>query len=352
VIECLLYEKLKALRVRCNVCAIRCTIPDGRHGVCRTRRNRGGTLQTLIYERVISVSADPIEKKPVYHYLPGSKILSLGTLGCSFRCPGCQNWEISHADPGAAPRRLQRLSPEEAVELAVRSDCRGICWTYNEPSIWLEYTLAGAKAARSRGLATAFVTNGTATPEQLELIGPVLDVWRVDIKALSGEAHKSLTGIARFEPVLESTKLARHTYGMHVECVTNVTPGINDSDEMLRGIARWIRSELGPDTPWHVSRFYPHLDLSHIPPTPIETIERARDIGMEEGIRYVYVGNIPGHPGEDTYCHGCGRCVIRRSGFSIARTSLVEGRCPRCDTVIPGRITAAEAGSPQRRRER
>lgn len=348
--ESILYDRLPASRVRCNVCELRCLIPEGHRGACQTRLNRSGTLYTLIYGRVASVFADPIEKKPVYHFRPGTRILSMGTKGCNFRCPGCQNWEISHDSPEEDGGQLRELSPDAAVSLAVRSACGAVCWTYNDPTIWIEYTFDTAVLAKSHGLATAYISNGYATREQLDMIAPVLDVWRVDIKGFSRESHKAVTGIARWQAVLEMTARARHVHGLWVECVTNVTPGINDSDAVLRGIARWIRTELGPDTPWHVTRFYPYLELSHVPPTPVADIERARSIGMEEGLRYVYVGNIPGHPGEDTYCHGCGERVIRRAGFAIAHASLGPGgACPRCGTRIPGRFDAPVAPTNGRR---
>jgi pyruvate formate lyase activating enzyme len=347
--ESVLYDRLPGSKVRCNVCELRCVIPEGRRGACRTRLNRKGTLYTLIYGKVASAFADPIEKKPVYHFRPGTQILSMGTLGCNFRCPGCQNWEISHDSPDEIAGNLRELPPAVAVELAERSGCGAICWTYNDPTIWIEYTFDTALLARRRGLATAYITNGYATREQLDMIAPVLDIWRVDIKGFSRESYKAVAGIARWQAVLEMTARARHLRGLWVECVTNVTPGINDSDEVLRGIARWIRADLGPDTPWHVTRFYPHLELSHVEPTPIVTIERARAIGLEEGLRYVYVGNIPGHPGEDTYCHGCGERVIRRAGFAIAQATLVGGACPRCGTRIPGRFDAAVGPTSGRR---
>ncbi len=335
--ESLLFDKIDGGKVRCNVCAVRCVIPQGGRGACFTRLNRDGTLYSLIYGRVSSAFLDPIEKKPVYHFLPGSRIFSMGSLGCNFHCPGCQNWEISHESPADSAFGMHPLTPEQAVEEAVRGGARGICWTYNDPTIWLEYTLEGARLAKSRGLYTAYITNGYATPEHLELIAPHLDIWRVDIKGFSRETYKKISGLARFEPVLEMAERAKHHYKLHVECVTNVTPGISDSDETLRGIASWIREKLGPETPWHVTRFVPYLQLSHVPPTPLRTLERAIRIGKEAGLNYVYIGNIPGHPSESTYCPGCGDAVIERSGYSVPRVHLKDGRCPACRTEIPGR---------------
>jgi len=336
--ESLLYDKLPGGKVKCNVCAVRCLIPEGDRGSCRTRLNEKGTLYTLLYGLTSSVCIDPIEKKPLYHFYPGSRILSMGTRGCNFRCPGCQNWEISHDSPDRFGENMERLDPAESARLAARERCQGIGWTYNDPTIWLEHTLEAMIEAKNLGLYSAFMTNGYATEEQMELIGPHLTAWRVDLKGFSRESYKKVTRLARYEPVLEMTKLALHRYGMHVECVTNVTPTINDGEDLAHAIASWIREELGPMTPWHVTRFHPYLDLSHLPSTPIGRLERFVEIGREEGLKYVYIGNVPGHPFEDTYCHGCGDCVIRRRGFAVARATLRDGRCPKCATLIPGRF--------------
>ncbi|MBI2901020.1 MAG: AmmeMemoRadiSam system radical SAM enzyme [Planctomycetes bacterium] len=324
---------------------MRCVIAPGDRGACRTRLNEGGTLTTLLYGLTSSACVDPIEKKPLYHFYPGTRILSMGTRGCNFHCPGCQNWEISHDEPDKFGENLEKLDPKESAHLARRLGCEGIGWTYNDPTIWIEHTLEAMIEAKKLGVYSAYMTNGYATPEHMELIGPYLSAWRVDIKGFSKESYKKISGLARWEPVLEMTKLALHKYGMHVECVTNVTPTINDAEEIAHGIARWIRSELGEFTPWHVTRFHPYLDLSHLSSTPIRTLERFREIGMEEGLKYVYMGNVPGHPGEDTYCHGCGECVIRRRGFAVAKALLRDGRCPKCGTAIPGRFQREIAGT-------
>jgi len=337
MIEALLYEKLDNDRARCNVCQWRCVIAPEKRGACSTRENRDGTLYTLIYDQVSSANLDPIEKKPLYHFHPGTPVFSLGTLGCSFSCPGCQNWQISQREPRETDPMLTRMTPAEAVEMAERAGAEGICWTYNEPAIWLEHTLEGARLAKEAGLYTAYVTNGTATREQLDLIGPYLDAYRVDIKAFSREGYKTIAGFANYEGILDSTQYAKERWGMHVECVTNVTPTINDSDDMLRGIAEWIASALGPDTPWHVTRFFPYQGFDHLPATPLERLDRAGEIGREAGLQHIYVGNVPGDPRQDTRCPACGHTVIRRRGFSVAHLDLVHGACPRCKTAIAGR---------------
>lgn len=335
--ECILYDKLPNDKVKCNICQVRCVIREGTRGACYTRINKGGALYTLIYGLTSSVCVDPIEKKPLFHFYPGTQILSMGTRGCNFKCPGCQNWEISHDSPDELGRNMEKMSPLESIDATKQYGCQGIGWTYNDPSIWIEHTLEAAQYAKKEGLYTVYMTNGYSTPEALDEIGPYLTAYRVDIKAFSKESYRKISGLARFEEILDVTKRAKFKWNMHVEMVTNVTPTINDDEGLLRSIARWIKSDLGEFTPWHVTRFYPYLDLSHIPPTPVKTLERAYDIGREEGLKYVYIGNLPGHPYEDTYCHNCGESVIRRRGFAVANATLVSGKCPHCSTQIPGR---------------
>lgn len=333
--EAILYEKLLDKKVKCNVCQRRCVIPDGKTGWCMTRVNDGGILHSLIYGEVSFISINPIEKKPVFHFYPGSKWLSFGSLGCNFRCPGCQNWDIAHWKGGS--QETEYLSPEEEIELAIKEGCIGISWTFNEPTLWLEYTIDSAKLAKAKGLYTNYVTNGFITEEAFNMIAPFLDVYRVDIKGFSDSIYLRTGHIKGFRGILEITKKARE-YGMHVEIVTNVTPGFNDNETELRGIASWIKNDLGPETPWHVTRFFPHLELSHLSPTPIPVLERARSIGKEEGLWYVYLGNVPGHWWEDTYCHTCGELLIERYVLDVIKNRIKDGRCPKCNTVIPGRF--------------
>jgi pyruvate formate lyase activating enzyme len=335
--EAILYDRLDGLKVKCNVCQVRCIIQDQQRGWCGTRLNKDGKLYSLIYGLTSSVCVDPIEKKPLYHFYPASRCLSLGALGCNFKCPGCQNWHLSHQSPDEFGKNMERLTPEDSILIAKKYRCLGISWTYNEPAIWLEQILETLKMAKKEGFYTVYVTNGYSSPEALDAVGPYLTGYRVDIKGFSKDSYKKVSGIANFEGILEVAKLARHKWGMHVECVTNVTPTINDEESILRGIARWIREELGEFTPWHVTRFYPHLDLSHLSPTPIRTMERAYEIGRQEGLKYVYVGNLPGHRWEDTYCHGCGERIISRSSFYDTRIDIKGGKCPSCGTQIPGR---------------
>ncbi|MHB9026663.1 MAG: AmmeMemoRadiSam system radical SAM enzyme [Armatimonadota bacterium] len=335
--EAILYDKLDDRRAHCQVCVRSCVIRPGEWGFCRTRENRDGTLYTLIYDQVSSACMDPIEKKPLYHFHPGTRVFSLGSIGCSFACPGCQNWQISRRQPLDNDPTLYTLTPADEVKLAVREGADGICWTYNDPAIWIEHTLESAQLAKAQGLYTAYVTNGTASREHLDLIGPYLDAYRVDIKGFSRESYKTVAGYANFERILDGTQYARERWGMHIECVTNVTPTINDSDAELRGIAQWIAGKLSPDTPWHVTRFHPYEEFSHLPATPMERLDRAYAIGKEEGLRYIYLGNVPGDPRQDTACPNCGHVVIRRTGFSVGRVELANGSCAKCGTGIAGR---------------
>jgi pyruvate formate lyase activating enzyme len=337
--EGLLGETLANGHVRCHVCQIRCVIPEGKRGVCATRANLNGRLYTLIYGRASTVCLDPVEKKPLFHFYPGRVFLSAGTRGCNFRCPGCQNWQVAHDAPADDASNLETLAPADSVELALEHGAFGLAWTYNEPVIWLEHVLEAAAAAKARGLKTALVTNGYATPEALALLAPHLDAYRLDVKAFDRRSLKTISGgFTRFEEILDVAVLAKERFGLHVECVTNITPGVNDSERDLRATARWIRDALGPLTPWHVTRFFPHKDLIHLRPTATAAIERSRDWGLDEGLRYVYVGNLPGHPAQDTYCHACGELLVRRAAFAITGGRLESGRCGRCSAEIPGRF--------------
>ncbi len=333
--EAYLYNKLDEGKVMCLICQRRCVISEGKKGWCYTRTNEDARLYSLIYGEVSSLSINPIEKKPVFHFHPGSRWLSIGSVGCNFRCPGCQNWDIAHWKEG--PMYTKYLSPEELVSKAKSTGCIGISWTFNEPALWFEYTLNAAKIAKAHGLYTNYVTNGFITEEVLEAIAPFLDVYRVDIKGFSDRTYLRTGHIKGFKGILKITERAKG-YGIHVEVVTNVTPGFNDDETELRGIASWIKNTLGPETPWHVTRFYPHHKLSHLSPTLISELERAWLIGKEEGLWYVYLGNIPGHRWENTYCHMCSELLIERYVFEIIKNKIKEGRCPGCGILIPGRF--------------
>jgi len=334
--EALLYDKLSESRVQCRTCLRRCVIPEGKAGWCRTRINEEGNLYTLIYGEVSSLSVNPIEKKPVFHFLPGSRWLSLGSVGCNFRCPGCQNWEIAHWKE-TGPMGTFYLSPQEQVKMALARGCLGLSWTFNEPTLWFEYTLDSARIAKEAGLFTNYVTNGFITVEAFDLLAPFVDVYRVDIKGFSAITYRKVANTPDFKPLLRTVEKAGRE-GIHVELVTNIIPGWNDDTRELAALAAWIRDDLGPDTPWHITRFFPHCKLTRVPLTPVSTLERAKEIGMEAGLRYVYIGNVPGHEGENTHCHNCGIILIRRYVFDVLDNRIREGRCPRCNTIIPGRF--------------
>jgi pyruvate formate lyase activating enzyme len=328
--EAVLSEGLGNGKMRCNICQWRCRIPEGGVGHCRTIINYGGKLYTTIYGVISSAAADPIEKKPVFHYKPGSLCFSVGTLGCNFRCIFCQNWEIAYADAlhGAARSCKLGVEPRMLVQSAKETGSQGVAWTYNEPSIWLNYTLDCAKLCKQEGLYTVYVTNGYATSEALDLIGPYLDVYRVDIKSMEDRFYRELIKVPSPKGILEVTERAKSKWQMHIECVTNIVPGWNDSKDNLSRTAQWIRDKLGDDTPWHVTRFFPYGKLSDLPPTPLETLNAAVNIGKSEGLKFVYLGNVRTGTGENTYCPKCGNLAVERFGYSVRIVGLnAEGRC-------------------------
>ncbi|MDO8568921.1 MAG: AmmeMemoRadiSam system radical SAM enzyme [Dehalococcoidales bacterium] len=336
--EALLYEKQPASRVRCITCQWRCKIAPDKFGVCGMYQNKDGILYNLNYGKVSSLAADPIEKKPLFHFFPGTSVFSVGSLGCNFHCKHCQNWEISSTGNDSLLRGCRDMSPEQAIELAKNYQCRGIAWTYNEPAIWLEYVLDCAKLARQNNLYTAFVTNGYSTPEALDMLGPYLDAWRVDVKGFSDAFYRDLARVPRWCEILDVAKRAKTKWNMHVEVVTNIIPGMNDDDGQLTGIARWIHDELGGLTPWHVTRFYPGYRMKHLPPTSLATIDRACDIGAKAGLKFVYAGNVPGHYSENTVCYSCGKTSVQRFGYQTKVVGLAGSKCQFCGAELNFRV--------------
>ncbi len=340
--EAMLYEKLPNSRVRCNICQWRCTIGPDKLGVCRMYHHQDGVLYNMNYAKVSSVAADPIEKKPLFHFFPGTLAFSLGSWGCNFHCQDCQNWEISCSEIGEPRRGPQELQPQAAVELAKQYKCAGIAWTYNEPTIWFEYTLDSAKLAKENELYTVYVTNGYITPEALDTIGPYLDAWRVDIKGFSDSLYRNLAKITHWRGILEVAKRAKEKWNMHVEVVTNIIPTMNDDDQQLEGIADWIRDELGELTPWHVTRFHPNYQMTHLPPTPVSTLEHACDIGKKAGLKFVYAGNVPGHKAENTICYSCDKLIVQRFGYQTEVVGLEGSKCQFCGAELNFRTSVAE----------
>lgn len=279
-------------RIHCGLCPNDCTIAEGHRGVCGARGVEGGTLIAYTYGLISSAAVDPIEKKPVYHYRPGSSVYSVGSVGCSMRCGHCQNWQISRPKGDDGSVTLRYVSPEELTQRALETGCEGVAFTYNEPVIWLEYVLDAARVAKANGLYTVMVTNGYVTPAGLDLFAQVIDVWRTDIKGYDTATYRRLCKVSSPAAVRRAAELAKHFHGMHVECVTNVVPTANDSVAELTSIARWIASDLGTDTPWHITRFFPYLEFADLPPTPIATLERAEEIGRSFGLTRIHMGNV------------------------------------------------------------
>ena len=323
-------------RLECLACQRRCVLSEGQRGYCNTRENRSGELVSLTYGRVAALHWAEVERKPLFHFYPGRVMLSVGSVGCNFRCPGCQNWQLAHADIDHEISQTQFIPPGRLVGLAVDRHALGISWTYNEPAIWFEYTLDGARLAKDASLKTNTVTNGSLTTEALDRIGPFLDAYRVDLKGFSERTYRRIANFPNFEGILEVARRAKHHWGMHVECVTNVIPTLNDNEDELRRLAAWIVESLGSEVPWHVTRFVPHHRLSHLRSTPVEVLEKTRQIGLDAGLDFVYIGNVPGHPAENTRCPGCGEVVIERAALSTPRVLLDGNACPSCGTVIPG----------------
>ena len=319
-------------KAQCKVCAYRCLIQEGRLGNCRTRKNIGGKIFSLIYGTVTSTASDPIEKKPLYHFYPGSWSYSMGSVGCSFHCEHCQNWTISQGDIETV--YTMDITPEQAAENAVRERCKSASWTYNEPSIWIEFTRDGARQCHGRNVKTVYVTNGYATPEHMAVMRGLLDAYRVDIKAFTEDFYRKACK-AKLEPVLASTEIAKE-YGMHIETVTLLIPGLNDSEDEIRKMCRWAHDRLGPGTPMHFTRFYPMYHMDHEAPTPVQTLERAHDTARAEGMDYVYLGNVPGHKYESTWCPRCDELLIERYGYKILHYNITgDKKCPKCGEKIP-----------------
>jgi pyruvate formate lyase activating enzyme len=327
--EAILYEGVGD-RLRCLVCNRRCLIPEGGRGYCLTRENRDGRVYSLTYGEVSSAAVDPIEKKPLFHFHPGTLVYSLGSVGCNFRCRYCQNWSISQARIDGFPTRY--MSPEEAVENALNASCRSIAWTYNEPTMWLEYTIDSAELARAEGLATVYVTNGYMSREALDIIGPLLDAANVDLKGMSESFYRELCD-AKPEPVLENI-IRMHDMGIHLEVTNLLIPGYNDSDDDIMALINFMVSEVGAEVPLHFTRFFPHYRMQDVPPTGADRLMRARDLALEAGMRYVYVGNLPGTDAENTYCSSCGELVVRRDGYITETPGLADGRCRSCGSEI------------------
>jgi pyruvate formate lyase activating enzyme len=338
--EALLYDPLENGKVLCKLCAHRCTISPGGVGVCRVRENREGVLYTHVYGKTITQNVDPVEKKPLFHFFPGSKAYSIATPGCNFRCAWCQNADISQVTNEGILELGADASPEQIVASAKRQNCRSIAYTYTEPTIFFEYSYDTAREAHENGLFNIYVTNGYMTGEMLDMLHPYLDAANVDLKGFREDVYRKYAG-AHLQPVLDSLKKMK-AMNIWLEVATLIIPGINDDPDELRDIGAFIAEELGPETPWHVSRFAPAYKMTNVPPTPISTLNQAQEIGYEEGLRYIYIGNIAA--GADTNCHICGHLLVSRSMNQIVSNTIVAGGlCPECGTPLAGR--GMEGGS-------
>ena len=331
--EAMLYEPLNDGRVHCYLCAHHCKIADSKLGVCQVRQNAGGKLQTLVYAEAITVQVDPIEKKPLYHFLPGSRSFSIATRGCNFQCGFCQNWQLSQADrENIGYQSGQYFPPNQIVALAHGSGCDSISYTYTEPTIFFEYAYDISRLAKSKGVYNVFVTNGFMTKEASDTIAPYLDAANIDLKSFSDAYYKRVCK-ARLQPVLDSIA-HMHQLGIWVEVTTLLIPGKNDSDEELDQIAEFIVG-VNQQIPWHISRFHPHYKFSTHQSTSLKAMQRAREIGWKHGLKYVYLGNVP--EGTDTYCPQCHTLIVRRSHMGVEEMRILDDRCPKCGTIIAGR---------------
>jgi pyruvate formate lyase activating enzyme len=333
--EAYLYEPLDDGKVRCNLCSHRCVLKSGRKGICGVRENRSGKLESLVYGKVIARHIDPIEKKPLYHFLPGSLSYSIAAVGCNFRCRFCQNADIAQLPtdhPGAIIG--ETCTPEAVVNAALKKKCKSISYTYTEPTVFFEFAYDTARIAHNAGIRNVFVTNGYMTAEALTMIEPYLDAANVDLKAYTETYYEALCG-AKLNHVRETLKLMK-SLGIFVEVTTLVVPQLNDDRAELEQLVEFIFNDLGPETPWHISRFHPTYRLTDRSSTPVETLNMAREIGLNAGLKYVYTGNVPGDAGENTFCSGCGHIVIERWGFQVGTIRMENGQCTGCGAAIDG----------------
>ncbi|MFC1539529.1 AmmeMemoRadiSam system radical SAM enzyme [Candidatus Latescibacterota bacterium] len=326
------YEKLHDNLVRCALCPRECLIEEGARGFCGTRENSEGTLYSLVYGNVVAKQIDPIEKKPLYHFLPGSEAYSIATAGCNMTCKFCQNWQISQSKPEEL--RSSRMSPQDVAAEAVAYKSKSIAYTYNEPTVFTEFMYDCATEGNASGVRSVVISNGYINPEPLEKLCEVISAYKVDLKAFSDSFYRDITGGQR-NAVLDTIKRLKKN-GVWTELVHLTIPTLNDNDVDFRAMGDWLMAEIGPDIPVHFTRFHPTYRLLNLPVTPVSTLERARNILMEKGLKFVYVGNVPGHDGNSTYCPGCRRILIKRAGYSVDISGLKNGKCNNCGINIPG----------------
>jgi len=330
--EAMLYKRMEEDKVSCFLCGHHCLISDGKFGICHVRENRGGALYTHTFGELIARNIDPFEKKPLYHFFPGSKSFSIATIGCNFQCGFCQNWQISQVkEARASGLRSEKVKPEEVVREARETGSKSISYTYTEPTIFFEYAYEISQLAKKEGLFNVFVTNGYMTEEMIRTIHPALDAANIDLKSFRDEYYRKVCG-GRLAPVLKSIELMKKL-NIWIEVTTLLVPGQNDSEEELNGIANFL-ARLDPSIPWHISRFYPQYKMEDLESTSLEALTQAYDIGKKAGLRYIYLGNVG--QGNNTYCYQCRHLLIERYGFSVRVNRIKEGRCPDCQTAVDG----------------
>jgi len=327
--EAVFYQKLEENKVKCNLCHHKCTISPGKRGICQVRENRDGILYSLVYGKLIASHVDPIEKKPLFHFYPGSTAYSIATMGCNFHCLHCQNWEISQVKNEIAGKET---TPENIIKDALSLRCQSIAYTYTEPTIFFEYAYDTAKIAHKKRLKNIFVTNGYISEDALKDISPYLDAANIDLKSMNNKFYKNVCG-ANLQPVLDTIQLY-HKLGIWIEITTLIIPGYNDNRKDLKRTAEFI-GNIDTNIPWHVTRFYPTYKFNNIPPTPIQTIRETVEIGKKAGLKYVYQGNL--NEGENTHCPQCGKLLIERNSFRIASDTIKNGFCPYCNSKIVGK---------------
>jgi len=331
-VEARFYKKLANQKIRCELCPRQCTMEDKQRGYCGVRENRGGVFYSLVHSRVCAAHVDPVEKKPLFHYLPGTMAFSLATAGCNLNCKFCQNWEISQSRPEEIP--AEYLPPQRVVELARQYGCPTIAFTYSEPVIFSEFLMDTADAGHEAGIRSLVVSNGFIGQEALQAAYGKMDAVKIDLKSFSESYYRDVVK-GQLKPVLE-TLVTLRKMGKWTEIVYLVLPTLNDSDQEFRGLSNWIKANLGADVPLHFTQYHPEYLLKNLPVTPVATIERARAIAVAEGLHYVYIGNVPGHPAQNTYCPGCQRMLVERTGFTAIQTLIQKNRCPYCQQEIAG----------------
>jgi len=317
---------------QCELCPRGCVLDEGGRGNCRVRTNRGGKIITLAYGKPCALHVDPIEKKPLFHFYPASSAFSIGTAGCNLHCKYCQNWDISQSDP--EDTNNVDLPPEEAVRRAAGYSCKSIAYTYNDPVVFFEYVVDTARIGRQSGIKNVFITAGYINPKPLEELCSAVDAIKVDFKGITEEFYSSVC-FGRLQPVLDTIKAIKR-YGVWLELVNLIVPTLNDGRDDLVRLIDWVADNLGADVPLHFSKFWPQYQLKNLPPTPVETLDMAWQTAKKQGIHYAYVGNIPGHEGNNTFCSKCGKLLIKRAGFDVLENNILNGKCKFCGQVIPG----------------